>query len=338
MRAWEVQNRFGLDNLRCAERERPIPAADEVLVKLEAASLNYRDLLMVEGQYNPRQPLPFIPLSDGAGTVVEVGDSVEGLKVGQRVCPLFAQDWADGPMRHPILQSTLGGPLDGTLTQYFRAKASGLIATPEHLDSRASSTLPCAALTAWSALFVHGDLQPGQTVLLLGTGGVSIFALQFAVAAGAHVIITSSQDEKLARARELGAAETINYRDIPDWGREVRRITGKRGVDLVVEVGGAGTFKQSARAVTTGGRIALIGVLAGGRSEVDLTPILMNQVRVQGVFVGHASSFRAMNHFMSEHQIYPIIDRSFPFSRAPEAFSYAKEGAHIGKIILEDFH
>jgi len=338
MKAWEVQGQFGIENLTCVEREKPTAAADEVLVKIEATSLNYRDLLMVKGEYNPRQPLPLVPLSDGAGTVVEVGESVQGFEVGQRVCPLFAQDWPDGPMRHQALRTTLGGPLDGTLTQYFCAKESGLVAAPEHLSSTEASTLPCAALTAWSALFVHGELQPGQTVLLLGTGGVSTFALQFAVAAGAHVIITSSQNDKLTRARELGAAETINYRDLPEWGREVRSLTAKRGVDLVVEVGGAGTFKQSARAVTTGGRIALIGVLAGGRSEVDLTPILMNQVRVQGVFVGHASSFRAMNKFMSEHQIHPIIDRSFPFDHAPEAFSYAQEGAHIGKIILEDFH
>ncbi len=338
MRAWQVEGAFGLENLVTTERSTPAATGSRVVMKVDAASLNFRDLLMVKGLYNPRQPLPLIPLSDGAGTLVEVGPDVKDLAVGERVCTLFAQGWDCGPLRPETRKYTLGGPLDGTLAQYVELDASGVIPHPQHLNAAEASTLPCAALTAWSALFVHGDLKADDTVLLLGTGGVSIFALQFAVALGARVIITSSCDQKLERATMLGATHTINYRQTPEWGRKVRELTDGTGADLVVEVGGAGTFAQSLRAVRTQGTIALIGVLAGGRSQLDLTPVLMNQVRVQGVFVGHRQSFAMMNRFIEEHAMTPSLDRSFSFSEAPAAFEYAGRGEHVGKITIEELH
>jgi NADPH:quinone reductase-like Zn-dependent oxidoreductase len=223
------------------------------------------------------------------------------------------------------------------LRQQVAIKSAGLIKCPAHLSAPEAATLPCAALTAYNALFTHGELSAGQTVVLLGTGGVSIFALQFAVAHGAQVIITSSSDEKLKRARELGASQTINYVSNPKWGKAVREMTGGQGADLIVEVGGAGTFNESARAVRTGGRIALIGVLAAEERPVNLTSVLMNQIRVQGVFVGNARSFAAMNDFIDEHHIQPVVDARFPFAKAPEAFRALERGAHFGKIVIDEF-
>ena len=340
MRVLEIQNEFGLENLHLAER--PTPEADdlqpgEVLLEMRAASLNFRDLRMVQGLYNPRQPLPLIPCSDGVGEVIAIGDGAEGVgrvAVGDRVATLFAQKWRAGEPTPERARSTLGGPLDGTLAERMVLPADGVVAVPDHLSDEEAATLPCAALTAWSALVAHGRIKAGDTVLLQGTGGVSIFALQFARLLGARVVITSSSDEKLERARDLGAWETINYRTTEAWGKEARKLTGGRGVDHVVEVGGAGTLEQSLAAVRMGGSISIIGVLDSTLSPVNVIPILMNQIRLQGILVGHRDSFEAMNRAIAEARLKPIVDRTFPLEETRAALDHMAAGRHFGKVCV----
>jgi NADPH:quinone reductase-like Zn-dependent oxidoreductase len=333
VRAWEVSGAFGLENLVATERPDAEPGPGEVRVRVRAASLNFRDLLMARGRYNPRQPLPFVPCSDGAGVVDAVGAGVTRWKVGDRVCPIFAQSWHAGPPTRELLASTLGGPLDGTLREAMVVPEGALVATPAHLDDVEAATLPCAAVTAWSALAVHGGLKAGETVLVLGTGGVSIFALQIARLFGARVIATSSSDEKAARAVELGAHEVVNYRTHPEWWREVLRLTDGAGVDHVIEVGGAGTFDQSVRALRPGGHMALIGVLAGP-AEINLTRMLMMNIRAQGIVVGHRAAFEEMNRALALHGVHPVIDRVFAFDEAPAAFAHLAGAGHLGKVCI----
>ncbi len=333
MRAWEVAGAFGRDHLRLVERDDPTPALGELLLRMRAASLNYRDLLMVEGKYNPKQPLPLIPCSDGVGEVEAVGDGVRGFAPGDRVCPIFAPRWLGGEPTRERVRTTLGGPLDGTLRERMTVAAESVVRPPAHLSDAEAAALPCAAVTAWSALVEQGKLRAGETVLVLGTGGVALFALQVAVLHGARVIITSSSDEKLARARELGAWETINYIREPAWGKRARELAGD-GVDHVVEVGGAGTLAESLRAVRIGGTIHLIGVLAAGEAPLSIVPVFMQQVRVQGVLVGHRDAFEAMNRAFAEHQVRPVVDRVFPFEEVPAAFEHLGSGAHFGKVCV----
>ena len=335
MRAWLIEGAFGLDNLHFVERQRPSAGPGEVLLKLEAVSLNSRDWQMIEGVYNPRQPLPLVPCSDGVGHVVEVGEGVEGVSIGERLCTMLTPTWIGGEPRREMLRTTLGGPLDGTLAEYVVIPASGAVPCPEHLSSVEGSTLPCAALTAWNALVSHGGVTAGDTVLILGTGGVSIFALQIAGLLGARAIVTSSSDEKLARVRELGAWRTINYVDTPEWGREVQSLTGGRGVDVVVEVGGARTLPQSIRAVRIGGTVALIGVVSGREGPINVVPIFMRQVRVQGILVGHRESFEAMTRALGQHEMRPVVDQTFPFGEAPQAVRHLASGRHLGKVCIE---
>ncbi len=247
MRVYEIRDRFGLDALTLTERPQPQPGPQQVLVRIKAASLNYRDLLVVKGQYNPKMPLPRIPLSDAAGEVAAIGPGVARVKTGQRVAAIFMQKWLSGEVDESKAKSALGGAIDGLLAEYAVLHEDGLVPVPEHLSFEEAATLPCAAVTAWHGLVSEGRIKPGDTVLVQGTGGVSLFALQFARLAGARVIITSSNNEKLQRARPLGAAECINYKETPEWGEKVRELTGGRGVDHVVEVGGAGTLGQSLR-------------------------------------------------------------------------------------------
>jgi NADPH:quinone reductase-like Zn-dependent oxidoreductase len=305
-----------------------------VRLRMRAASLNYRDLMMVEGRYNPRQRLPLVPCSDGVGEVVELGAGVTRVRVGQRVCPTFSQRWLAGDPGPEAFASTLGGPLDGALAEEMIVAEEGLVEPPAHLNDEQAATLPCAALTAWSALVTHGRVKAGDVVLVLGTGGVSIFALQFAALLGAEIVVTSGSDEKLERARALGARHLINYKKEPSWSKAVRAATGGRGADLVVEVGGAGTFDESLRSVRPGGQVALIGVLSGGESPVNLTRVLMNHVRVQGIFVGHRQGFEAMNRAIASHRLEPVVDRVFAFDEARQAFEALREGGHFGKIAL----
>ena len=334
MQVFEIQEKFGLESLKLAERPEPQPGTGEVLIKLRAASLNFRDLLVVTGQYNPRMPLPRIPLSDGVGEVVGVGVGVTRVKVGDRVAGCFMPLWVEGELNDDKGASALGGAVDGMLAEYVVLPAEGVVHVPAHLSDAEAATLPCAGVTAWNAL-MEGGLQAGETVLVLGTGGVSLFALQFARLAGAKVIATSSSDEKLARARDLGAAEVINYKTTPEWDKRVRELTGGKGVDHVVEVGGAGTLGRSFKAVRTAGHIPLIGVLSGGAGEVNPIPVLMKALRVRGIYVGSRAMFTAMNRAIELHQLHPVIDRVFPWKDAPAALRHMQTAAHFGKIVLQ---
>jgi NADPH:quinone reductase-like Zn-dependent oxidoreductase len=335
MRAYVLQDSFGLSSLKLVQRPEPAAGPGQVLVRVRAVSLNYRDLLVVKGQYDARMPLPRIPCSDGAGEVLAVGPGVSRVKTGDRVAGMFMQGWLEGGLTAAKARSALGGDLDGMLAEQVVLSAEGVSRFPDHLSFEEAATLPCAALTAWNALLVQGGLKPGETVLLQGTGGVSIFGLQFANMAGARALVTSSSDDKLARARALGADEGINYKATPEWDRRVRELTGGFGVDHVVEVGGAGTLNRSLRAVRTAGHISLIGVLSGAGGPVDTVVILARALRVLGVYVGSREMFEAMCRAIGQHRLKPVLDRVFPFTEAPEAFRLLESGGHFGKIGIQ---
>ena len=332
MKAVQIE-RFGIDELAFNEIDRPTPIAGEVLVRMRASSLNYRDLMMVEGTYNSRLKLPLVPFSDGAGEVVEVGEGVSRWKVGDRVCPIFMQGWVDGELDYSKSKSTLGGDLDGCLREYAAFNEAGLVRIPDHLSFEEAACLPCAGVTAWNALMVSGGLQKGDTVLCQGTGGVSLFALQFAKAAGAEVTITSSSNDKLERAKGLGAHHVINYREREDWDTVALELTNKRGVDHVVEIGGPGTLQRSMRAVKIGGHIAVIGVVAG-KGEFTNVPIFMKALKLIGVFVGSRVMFEDMNRFVTDKSIRPVVDSTFEFDQVRDALELMKSGGHFGKILV----
>lgn len=333
MKAFEIQQ-FGIENLALVEREIPQPAENEVLVKFHAVSLNYRDLMMVNGWYNPKLKMPLVPFSDGAGEITAVGENVTRFKVGDRVCPIFHQAWTDGEVEAKKVKAALGGDLDGCLREYGTFNENGLVKIPEHLSYEEAATLPCAAVTAYHALFSSGNLSPSDTVLLQGTGGVSIFALQFASHFGAKTIITSSSNEKLEKAKSLGANLTINYKENPDWDKVVLDLTEKRGVDHVVEVGGAGTLQKSMNSAKMGGHIAVIGVL---ETKGDIAPvtILMKSIKLQGIFVGSRQMFEDMNRMFEQHHIKPVIDKVFEFSEVKEALNHMQSGSHFGKVVVK---
>lgn len=334
MKVYEIRDGFGMDHLAPAERPEPTPGPGQVKIRLRAVSLNYRDLLIIRGQYNPKLPLPRIPVSDGVGEVVATGDGVTCWKPGDRVAGLFMPAWQAGDYTPEVASSALGGLVDGLLAEFAVLPEHGIIDVPPHLSDEEAATLPCAALTAWNALFGLGAVKPGDAVLTLGTGGVSLFALQFARLAGARVIITSSSDEKLSRARELGASDGINYRTTPDWDDRVLELTGRRGVDQVIELGGAGTLQRSLRAVRMNGTVSLIGVLTGVDGAFNPMPVLMRSVRLQGIFVGSRVQFEAMNRAIALSGLRPVVDRVFPFDQAREALQYMESGAHFGKIVI----
>lgn len=333
MKVYEIREGFGLDALKQSDRPRPEPGRGEVLLKVRACSLNYRDLLVVKGVYNPKLNLPRVPCSDAVGEVVAIGADVGRVKVGQRVAGLFMPGWIEGELNDAKGRTALGGSADGLLAEYAVLSEESVVVVPEHLTDEEAATLPCAAVTAWNGLVTAGGVKPGDTVLVQGTGGVSLFALQFARLAGARVIATSSSDEKLARVKSLGASDGINYRAVPEWGETVRQLTRGRGVDHVIEVGGAGTLAQSLRAVRTGGHIALIGVLSG-YGQFNPLPILMKGVHVTGIYVGSREMFEAMNRAIALHQLQPVVDRVFGFGQAVEAFRYMESAAHFGKIVV----
>jgi NADPH:quinone reductase-like Zn-dependent oxidoreductase len=333
MKVCELQNTFGIDQLTIVERPDPQPGPGQVLLKMLGFSLNYRDLLVVKGQYNPKLRLPLVPLSDGVGEVAAVAAGVTRVKVGDRVCPLFMQKWLSGDVTDEKAKSALGGGNDGVLAEYAVFHEDGVVQVPAHLSNAQAATLPCAAVTAWHALITEGGLTAGETVLVQGTGGVSLFALQFARLSGARVLATSSSENKLARVLQLGASDGINYKTTPEWGEKVRALTGG-GVDHVVEVGGAGTIGQSLRAVRPGGRVSLIGILAGAGS-FNLAPILMKNVCVQGIFVGSRDMFEAMTRAIGLHKMQPVVDRVFGFGEVREALRHMESAAHFGKICIE---
>jgi NADPH:quinone reductase-like Zn-dependent oxidoreductase len=333
MKAYELTG-FGIDKLALAERPMPSLGHGQALIKMRAWSLNFRDLLMTRGLYNPRLKFPFSTLSDGVGEVVEVGPGVTRVKPGDRVAGAFMQGWIDGGLDDAKAQTALGGEIPGLAAEYAVLDQAGLVHVPAHLTDEEAASLPCAAVTAWNGLVTSGGVKAGDTVLVQGTGGVSLFALQFAKLHGARVIATSSSDEKLKRVRALGADETINYKTTPEWGRAAKAMTGGRGVDHVVEVGGTGTLAQSLHAVRAGGHIALIGVLAGGNFDNPI-PILLRAIRVQGIFVGSRTMFEDMNRAIALHQMRPVVDRVFPFAQYPDALRHLESGAHFGKVVLK---
>ncbi len=332
MKAYEIRD-FGIDALKIADRPVPKPGHGQVLVKVCAVALNYRDLLVIKGRYSRNLPLPLVPCSDGAGEVVETGEGVSRVKPGERVAGIFMQRWLAGQLNEEKAGSALGGAVDGMLAEYVVLHEDGLVHLPEHLSLEEGATLPCAGVTAWHAVIEEG-LKPGETVLTLGTGGVSLFALQFARMAGARVIITSGSDEKLDRVREMGVTDCINYKSVPDWEKRVKELTGKKGVDAVVEVGGAGTLPKSIKSVKMGGRISLIGVLTGSEGEINPLPAVMKGIRVQGIFVGSREMFEAMNSAVSFSKMRPVVDKVFSFQEAPEALLHMERAAHFGKIVI----
>ncbi len=326
---------FGLDGLKVVEVEVAAPGPTEVQVELRAASLNYRDLMTVMGTYNPRMVLPRVIGSDAAGVVTAVGEQVTRFKVGDRVTSLFFQDWEDGEIRPETGASALGGSIDGVFCTVRNFGERGIIHVPEFLTDAEAATLPCAAVTAWNGLVEKGKLRAGESVLILGTGGVSMFGLQIAKAHGARVILTSSSDEKLARGKATGADEMINYRTTPDWDKEVLRLTGKRGVDHVVEVGGAGTLPKSLKAVRAGGHVYLIGVLSEPGAGVDVLPVLAKSIYLDGVYVGSRGMYERLVAGMRVAGIKPVVDRVYPFAEAGAALQEMQNGGHFGKIVLE---
>lgn len=333
MRTYEIQQ-FGIENLTLVEREIPQPAPDEVLIKFHAASLNYRDLMIVSGTYNPRMKLPAVPFSDGSGEVVEVGKAVTKWKAGDRVCTTVIAGWIDGEPSAEKAKTAIGaGSFDGVLREYAAFSEESIVREPAHLSFNEAATLPCAAVTAWNALVVSGNVKAGDTVLTLGTGGVSVFAIQFAKQLGAKVIATSSSDEKLAKANGLGADETINYKAVEDWDKAVLELTGGRGVDHVIEVGGTGTLTRSVKSVRVGGHIALIGAL-NMSGEFNPVPVFMKGIRMQGIFVGSRRMFEDMNAGVESSGMRPVIDRTFEFDEAREALKYMESGSHFGKIVV----
>ena len=334
MKAYELQGPQGIDGLALVDKPKPTPGPGQVLVKLAAATINYRDLLTVKGGYGSRQKFPLIPLSDGAGTVEAVGEGVTRWKAGDRVTGSFFEDWTGGEPTEEKLHTALGGARDGVLCEYRVFAAHGLVRSPDHLTDAEAAALPCAGLTAWSAVVKLGQIKPGQTVLTQGTGGVSLFAVQFAKMNGARVIATSSSDAKIARLKEMGADITFNYKTTLDWGKRAREATG-RGVDLVVEVGGVGTLNESIRATKIGGTIAFIGVLAGQPEGQPRIPLMvMQQQRLQGTTVGSVEDLQAMANAIAQNRMKPVMDKSFPFAQAKDAFAYMASGAHFGKVSI----
>ncbi|MCC7261856.1 MAG: NAD(P)-dependent alcohol dehydrogenase [Candidatus Latescibacteria bacterium] len=318
--------------LQLGEYPQPQPGPGQVRVRVRACSLNYRDLLVRQGRYGKRTE-GLVPLSDGAGEVEAVGDGVQGVRPGDRVAGCFFQGWPSGPFTAAVMDTALGGARDGMLAEAVILEAEGVIPLPAHLSWAEAACLPCAGLTAWNALVTRGGLQPGTTVLLQGTGGVSIFALQFAVALGARVILLSSSDAKLERGRILGAAQTLNYHTHPDWEQEVWKLTEKRGVDHIVEVGG--NLEKSLRCLAAGGHIAQVGVLGGGSGATNLFPLAMKNARLDGIYVGSRADFAAMNQLLNTHQLHPVIDRIFSFTQATEAYDHLASGSHFGKVVIE---
>lgn len=333
MRAYRI-TQFGLEHLQPVEIPKPKPGAGEVLVRVHATSLNYRDLMMVRGKYDPRLKMPRIPLSDGAGEVVEVGAGVTGVRTGERVVGLFLPNWQEGAPSSEKSRSALGGSVDGMLAEFVVLREDGVVPFPDHLSYEAAAALPCAALTAWHALMEAARIQAGQTVVIQGTGGVSLFALQFAKMSGARVLGTSSSDEKLERAKHLGLDAGLNYKQHPEWAKWVKEQTGGQGADIIVEVGGAGTLDQSMKAVRVGGIVTQIGVLSGAEQNLSIPGILMRQVRIFGIYVGSRAMMERMNAAIALHRLRPTIDKVFSWDQAVAAYRHLESGQHFGKIVI----
>jgi NADPH:quinone reductase-like Zn-dependent oxidoreductase len=334
-RQWRLEGGFGFEHLRLTEAPMPEPGPGAVRIRVDALSLNYRDLLIVQGQYDPRMALPRVPLSDAAGLVDALGPGVTRFRIGDRVSPIFAPTWHGGEPPADILAHALGHRTEGVASEYVVAAAGDVVRIPDELDAVHAATLPCAGVTAWHALMTGpGAVRPGDTVVVQGTGGVSLFALQLARLAGARVIATSGDDAKLERARGLGAAFGVNYRTTPQWSKAVRAFTDGRGADHVVEVGGAGTLGESLAAVRPCGRISVIGVLSGRQGPLDVAAILMRNVTLQGIFVGSRADFEDLARAVELGGLTPVVDRTFDFAELPDALAHLASGRHFGKVVL----
>ncbi len=333
MKAWRISS-FGVNQLELATLPDPQPLRGQVVVKVHAVSLNYRDLMVVEGRYNPKMHLPRIPCSDGAGEVAAVGEGVTRVKPGDRVAGIFMQNWIDGAPDAQKIRGALGGDIDGMLAEFVVLREEGVIPIPEYLSWTEASTLPCAAVTAWNAVVHAGRVKAGDVVVVQGTGGVSIFALQFAKMLGARVLGTSSSDEKLARAKAMGLDAGVNYRATPEWDAWVMDQTGGRGADLVVEVGGGGTFARSLRSLRIGGSLAQIGVLSQSAEGLEIPLLLHRQVHLRGIYVGSRNDFDEMNRALAQHRMKPAVDQVFSFEQAPQALERMRAATHFGKIVI----
>lgn len=334
MKTWRLTPGGNADGLKLVDEPSPTPAAGQVRVRLEAASLNYRDLMVARGLYPLSGQGPLVPGSDGVGRVVETGPGVTRLAVGDRVATCFFPDWLDGRMTPASVVSALGAGRAGTFAQEIVLSEHSFVKTPAHLSDAEAATLTCVGTTAWHALFEAARIEPGSTVLLLGTGGVSIFALQLAKAAGCRVLITSSSDAKLARARELGADATINYSQTPEWSGEVRRLTDGEGVDVVIEVGGEKTLPQSLASVRLQGTIITVGAVSGMAGGIPPRSLIPGALRMQGVFVGPRSMHEKLARFVGTAKIRPVVDRTFAFEQLPDAYRHLESGRHFGKVVL----
>jgi len=335
MRVFQVEGNWGIENLKISTRPDPTPGPGQVLLRMRASSINYRDPIVPMKAYGSQSgDLPLIPVSDGVGDVIEIGPGVTRVKVGDRACPAYFQTWISGEPNTNRLTQSLGGPLDGTMAEFMCLSEEGVVKVPEYLTNLEASTLPCAALTAWSALVECGHIKPGEQLLIQGSGGVALFALQFAKMLGAHVTVISSSDAKIERLREMGADETINYSQTPEWGKAARVLTEGRGFDHILEVGGEKTLPQSLRCIRPGGTLSMIGILSGAAMSTSLGLIITRQVRLQGITVGHRDGLEAMLRAMSQHQIHPVIDKVFDFEALKESFDYIKSGQQFGKICI----
>lgn len=334
MKTWRVAAGSGIEGLKSQSEAPAALGPTSVRVRLRAATLNYRDLMVIRGGYPVIGQGPLVPGSDGAGEVIETGPAVTRFKVGDRVTTCFFPDWIEGRMSPARIATALGVGGGGTLGEQIVLDERSLVATPAHLDFAQGAALTCAGVTAWNALFEVGNLKPGQTVLLLGTGGVSVWALQLARAAGARVIITSSSDQKLEQARRLGASEVINYTQHPEWSGEVRRLTGGEGADLVLEVGGEKTVSQSLASVRMQGTVVIIGAVSGSAGTVNPRALIVGAIRLQGVFVGNRQMHEELARFVSGAKLVPVIDRSFGYDQAPDAYRHFAAGRHFGKVAI----
>lgn len=334
MKTWQIAKFGDIDGLELVTRPDPEPGPDEVVVRVRANSLNYRDLMVVTGRYRASPKPGLVPLSDGAGEVAAVGSRVRRFKVGDRVAAIFHQRWIGGRLRTEYTGSDLGGSIDGMLSECVLLNADGLLHIPEHLSFEEAATLPCAAVTAWAALTGPIPVTPGDTVLTLGSGGVSVFALQLAKLYGARVISTTSSEEKAERLKALGADAVIDYKRTPDWDKVVSELTGGRGVDYVVEVGGPGTLPRSIKATALGGHITLIGIIAGTGQMLDPLSLRGKGLTLRSITVGSRQSFEAMNRAIGLHKLRPVIDRSFAFADAKQAFRHLEGQKHFGKVVI----
>ena len=332
MLAWHLPSELSLSKLTLGELPTPVPAPHQILVRIRAASVNPHDVLLVEGFYGP-MPLPLVPLGDGAGEVQAVGTNVTQFAAGDRVVGMFLQEWLAGRRAPSAVRSMLGGPRPGVLAEYARFDEAGALLIPKHLSFEEAATLPIAGITAWQALFANDPVGPQDTVLVQGTGGVATFALQLARAAGARVIVTSSSDEKLEKARAVGATDTINYVKVPAWDKRARELTGGVGVDRVVDV--SGQLQRSVNAVRIEGRISAVGLLAGRKAEVDIVSLTQGGVHVDGIATGSRAHFEALFQVLAHHEIHPVIDRAYAFEDAPKAFAAIAERApYVGKLVV----